>query len=61
MTRRLQTVAFCALFALTLAIFSLTPLAFLGWVVVGLGDEQFANLPLFWQAGRANHDLLLDA
>lgn len=49
MTRRFQTVAFWALFALTVAIAGLTPILLLGWVIVGLSDEQFATLPLFWQ------------
>jgi hypothetical protein len=53
MKRRFQIVALWALFVLTLVIWfgllSLAPILLLGWAVVGLWDEQFANLPPFWQ------------
>jgi uncharacterized BrkB/YihY/UPF0761 family membrane protein len=49
MTRRFQIVALWALSTLTLVIFSLIPLGFLGLAVLALEDEQFANLSLFWQ------------
>jgi hypothetical protein len=49
MTRRFQIVALWALSTLTLVIFSLIPLGVLGLAVVGLEDEQYANLSLFWQ------------
>jgi hypothetical protein len=53
MKRRVQIVALWVLFVITLVvgfgILGLSPILFLGWAVVGLWDEQVANLPVFWQ------------
>jgi uncharacterized BrkB/YihY/UPF0761 family membrane protein len=49
MARRFHIIALWALSTLTLVIFSLIPLGFLGLAVLALEDEQFANLSLFWQ------------